>query len=284
MRALRLVAVAVTLGVLGITLFKTRQPRLAGPELSSHAALRRQAPDQTRSAELFRLNANLPSDPALASAYQAINVDYFGGRLPAIGVRWEPRLAEIGPLIAEGFQMDGMTNGRLILLNPALQNDDQQLRRTLCHEVVHVAVKSQTTEEHGPLFQSRLRQLSEQGAFTGTVATEEEKQELHRTVEARTDELKTTVASLRQARSELDAELQRAQAAAPSSPAEAVAEDLRRRNLEDKTIDYNFSVQRHNNAVADLNRLIEQYNLMVSYPDGLDRERLSRRATFAGIK
>ena len=177
--------------------------------------------------------------------------------------------------------MDGMTNGRLILLNPAIQNDDQQLRRTLCHEIVHVAVKGQTTEEHGAVFQNRLRQLSEQGAFTGTVATEEEKQELHRTIETRTDELKKTAVSLRQTRSELDAELQRAQAAAPSSPAEAAAEDLRRRNLQDKTIDYNFSVQRHNNAVTQLNGLIEQYNLMVSYPDGLDRERLAPHALFA---
>ena len=46
------------------------------------------------------LNTNLPSDPELASEYQAINTDYFQGRLPAIGVRWEPRLAEIGPLIS----------------------------------------------------------------------------------------------------------------------------------------------------------------------------------------
>ena len=245
----------MTLGILGIVFFKTRELRLAGPEPSSHAPVRRQAPDQVRSAELFRLNTNLPSDPALASAYQAINIDYFERRLPAIGVRWESRLAEIGPLIAEGFQMDGMTNGRLILLNPALQNDDQQLRRTLCHEIVHVAVKGQTTEEHGPLFQSRLRQLSEQGAFTGTVATEEEKQELHRTVEARTEELKKAVAVLQQTRSEISSDFQR--------------------------IDYNFSVQRHNNAVEDLNRLIEQYNLMVSYPDGLDRERLARRSGFA---
>jgi hypothetical protein len=167
--------------------------------------------------------------------------------------------------------MDGMTNGRYILLNPALQNDDQQLRRTLCHEIVHVAVKGQTAEEHGPIFQSRLRQLSEQGAFTGTVATEEEKQELHRTVEARTDELKKEVAALSQARSELDAEMRSVSA----------AEDVRRRNLEVKTIDYNFSVQRHNNAVEDLNRLIEQYNLMVSYPDGLDRERLAHRTVVA---
>jgi hypothetical protein len=222
---------------------------------SARTPVRPLSPEQTRTQEIFRLNANLPSDPALAAEYQAINTDYFEGRLPAIGIRWEPRLAEIGPMIAAGFQMDGMTDGRLILLNPAIQNDDQQLRRTLCHEIVHVAVKGQTTEEHGPVFQTRLRQLAEQGAFTGTVATEEEKQELQKTIQARIEELKKTAESLRQARSQVSTDLQR--------------------------IDYNFSVQRQNNAVEDLNKLIEEYNLMVSYPDGLDRERLVPRAALA---
>jgi hypothetical protein len=274
----RLLTVLAVLVLLGLALFVSRRP--TGPGTGRSLPDRPASPEQARTQELFRLNANLPSDPALASAYQVINTEYFESRLPAVGIRWEPRLAEIGPLIAAGFQMDGMTNGRLILLNPALQNDDQQMRRTLCHEIVHVAIKGQTAEEHGPLFQSRLRQLAEQGAFTGTVASEEEKQELRGTVAARADELKKSVASLNQARSELDAELQRPQPASPS-PSDAAAEDLRRRNLEIRTIDYNFSVQRHNNGVEDLNRLIEQYNLMVSYPDGLDRERLAHRPVFA---
>jgi hypothetical protein len=253
--ARRRAALVLPLLLLGLTLLVARCSDGPNPGRSSRPPVRPLSPEQARTQELFRLNANVPSDPALASAYQAINVEYFESRLPAIGIRWEPRLAEIGPLIAEGFQMEGMTNGRLILLNPVLQSDEQQLRRTLCHEIVHVAVKGQTTEEHGPLFQSRLRQLSEQGAFTGIVATEEEKQELRRTIETRTDELKKAVASLQQARSQVSSDFQR--------------------------IDYNFSVQRHNNAVEDLNQLIEQYNLMVSYPDGLDRDRLLRRAVVA---
>lgn len=252
----RLTAVGAVLAMLGLSLISARCSGGPGADRSSRAPGRHLSPEQARTEELFRLNTNLPSDPALASAYQAINTDYFEGRLPAIAVRWEPRLAEVGPLIATGFQMDGMTNGRLILLNPALQNDDQQLQRTLCHEIVHVAVKGQTTEEHGPAFQNRLRQLSEQGAFTGTVASEEEKQEMHRTIDGRTEEVKKAAEVLRQARPSVSTDLQR--------------------------IDYNFSVQRQNNAVDDLNRLIEQYNLMVSYPDGLDRERLAPRTALPG--
>jgi SprT-like family protein len=254
----RRAAVVLPLLALGLTLLVSGCSDGRDTGRSSRAAVRALSPEQARGEELFRLNANLPSDPALASAYQAINTGYFEGRLPAIGIRWEPRLSEIGPLIAAGFQMDGMTNGRQILMNPALQNDDEQLRRTLCHEIVHVAVKGQTTEEHGPVFQNRLRQLAEQGAFTGTVATEEEKQELRRTVETRLEELKKEAEGLSRARSEVSSDLQR--------------------------IDYNFSVQRHNNAVEDLNRMIEQYNLMLSYPDGLDRERMIHRPPVAEVR
>ena len=38
-------------------------------------------------------------------------------------------------------------------------------------------------------------------------------------------------------------------------------------------------VRRHKDAVAELNREIDDYNLMVTYPDGLDRERWSRRTS-----
>jgi hypothetical protein len=131
--------------------------------------------------ELLRLNASLPTDPALGSEYQAINTQFFDGRLPAVRIRWEPRLAEVGPLVDAGFRLEGATDGEVILLNPSLEHDDQGFRRTLVHEMVHVAVKDQD-KEHGPAFQDRLRRLSEQGAFVGKVAGEEEKQQLHRSI------------------------------------------------------------------------------------------------------
>ena len=43
--------------------------------------------------------------------------------------------------------------------------------------------------------------------------------------------------------------------------------------------EYNSRVRRLQDAAADFNRLVAQYNLMISYPDGLDEARLARRAT-----
>jgi hypothetical protein len=38
-------------------------------------------------------------------------------------------------------------------------------------------------------------------------------------------------------------------------------------------------VREHNEAVEAFNRDVERYNLMNTYPDGLDRERVRGRAT-----
>ena len=249
--------------------------------------------------ELLRLNANLASDPALASEYQTVNAQYFEHRLPEVRIRWEPRLEEIGPLIAEGFRLEGATDGHVILLNPAIQDDDRQFRRALCHEIVHVAVRGER-DAHGPEFQRWLRQLSADGAFTGMIATEEEKQDLRRTVDTRTGKLEQAMTSLRHASVELNADearLQRdvedlnARTAAANQrqagwPSESEREslDVRRRDLQARAADFNLRVQQHNGSVAELNRLSEQYNLMVSYPDGLDRERVQRRATLEGTR
>ena len=227
---------------------------------------------------MLRLNAQSASDPALAADYQAINTGYFDGRLPAVRIRWEPRLAEVGPLIAEGFRLEGATNGQVILLNPSLQGDDQGFRRTLVHEMVHVATKDQD-QEHGPVFQSRLRQLSEQGAFVGKVATDEEKQELHRAIESGTSELEKAEVALRQARAQLDADTARIQAHPDDPGAPAAVADLQHR------IDlFNSDTLRFNGDVERLNRQIEEYNLMVAYPDGLDRERLAQRTALPGAR
>jgi len=279
LRALRVLALGIFLGIVGVAYLNTRRPAVgpAGPGSPSSAGA--QAPFQARTDEIFRASANLPPDPTLASQYHSINVNYFEGRLPAIPVRWEPRLAEVGPLIAEGFEMDGMTNGRLILLNPSLQEDEEQLRRTLVHEIVHVAIKSQTTEEHGALFQSRLRQLSEQGAFVGTVATEEEKQQLKQSIAARVRDMEKAEVALGQTRTQLDADTARVQAQ-PNDPGRNAAVV----DLQNRADFYNADIQRFNIDVGRLNRMIEDYNLMVAYPDGLDRERLAHRGVLPGAK
>ena len=110
--------------------------------------------------ELMRQNASRAPEPELAEAYETINVRYFDGRLPAVRIRWEEGLDSLGPLIAEGFRLEGLTDGKVILLHPSLQEDARQLRAVLCHEMVHVALR-EGSAAHGPEFQSRLRSLSE---------------------------------------------------------------------------------------------------------------------------
>lgn len=228
-----------------------------GPTRAARAT-RAPAPPPSRSEvkteQLFRLNASLESDPALADEYQSINAQYFSSRLPSVRVRWEPRLDDIGPLIAEGFRLEGVTNGRVVLLHPALQDDAPQLRRVLCHELVHVALADRS-DGHGPRFQTLLRRLSAEGAFEGLVATDEEKADLRASLERRSEEMDRESSRLRAAWSEVDA-----------TDAVRVAE-------------YNSRVHRLRDAAADFDRRGSQYNLMISYPDGLDQERLARRAT-----
>ena len=226
--------------------------------------------EQQRTEEIFRSNENLPSDPDLAREYQAFNAQYFDNRLPAVRLRWEPRLDEVGPLVAEGFRMDGVTNRQLILLNPAIRDNKDEFRRVLSHEMVHVAVVTEQ-QSHGPIFQGYLRQLLDKGAFTGIVATEAEKQERRRYLENREKELEREAASLEQTKTSLEQE-----ARAPAAPVEAINARI---------TDYNAQVRRHNDAVVEFNRDIEEYNQMVSYPDGLDRERLAtNRVPVHGIQ
>ena len=178
-------------------------------------------------------------------------------------LRWESRLDEVGPLIADGFRMGGVTDGRLILLNPAIQGNEDEFRRVLCHEMVHIAVVAEK-DAHGPAFQQYLRQLALRGAFRGIVATEQEKQEKRREIDRKFADLSAQADVLARQKSEIEA-------AANGGTADA--------DLSARRDDYNDRVRRHNDAVIELNRSIDDYNLMVTYPDGLDRERLQRKTS-----
>jgi hypothetical protein len=215
-------------------------------------------PEQARMDDLVRQNEGLASEPTLADAYDTINVQYFDNRLPPVRIRWEEGLDQIGPMIADEFRLEGLTDGKIILLHPALERDPRQLRAVLCHEMVHVALRGRP-HAHGPEFQARLRALAEGGAFDGVVATDEEKQQLKASLEARTAALAKELSDLRDAEARIVAE-------APNLPREA---------LQDRTWEHNKRVRQHNQSVNEFNRLVTQYNAMVTYPDGLDRERLS---------
>ncbi len=210
---------------------------------------------------LMRQNASRPSEPELVDAYATINARHFDGRLPPVRIRWEAGLDTIGPLIADGFRLEGLTDGQVILLHPALQEDPRQLRAVLCHEMVHVALRDRP-EAHGPEFQSRLRALADRGAFEGVVATDEEKQALKRSLDTRTADLAREATALRDAQARLESD----------------APGLAREVLQDQVWEYNKRVRRHNEEVEDFNRLVAEYNAMITYPDGLDRERLAGKA------
>lgn len=193
-------------------------------------------PDASRMRQIFDINKGMASDPDLAQAYDDLNVQYFDDGLPKnVSIRWDDRLADVGPTIADGFRLEGMTDGRMILINPAIQRDRAEFRRTLCHEMVHVQVWGRDAA-HGAAFQQALRAVWERGAFSGLLATDEEKDQLHDV--------------LRRLSERIGAEER------DRTPA---------------------GVSRVNASLAEYNRLVERYNLMISYPDGLDRERLAQR-------
>ena len=211
------------------------------------------APDEARSAQLFDRNRGMPSDPDLATEYEQLNLDYFKNILPAAAsVRWESGLADLGPMIAENFNVLGLTDGTQILLNPLVERDRDQRRRALCHEMVHMAVWKQDSG-HGPVFQSQLRHLAELGAFKGIVSTDEERD--------------AALAALKQKRIALEAEERALQADRESLD----------RTTQAAVDAFNERVRRQKEGAAEYNHLVEQYNLMVSYPDGLARERLAPR-------
>jgi hypothetical protein len=212
------------------------------------------APDESRSAQLFDRNRSMPADPDLAVEFEQINLDYFKNILPSgTSVRWETGLADLGPLISDNFSVLGLTNGSQILLNPVVERDRDQRRRALCHEMVHMAVWRQD-QAHGPVFQEQLRHLAELGAFKGIVSTDEERDEMLAKLKQKRLALEAEDKSLRSDRESLD---RTSQAAVDA---------------------FNERVRRQTDGAAEYNHLVEQYNLMVSYPDGLARERLATRA------
>jgi hypothetical protein len=212
------------------------------------------APDETRSGQLFDRNRGMPSDPDLAAEYEQLNLDYFKNVLPLrTSVRWESGLADLGPLIADNFSVLGLTDGSQILLNPVVERDRDQRRRALCHEMVHMAVWVED-KAHGPVFQNRLRDLAGLGAFKGIVSTDEERDATLETLTRKRTALEAAERALVSDRESLD---RTSQAAVDA---------------------FNARLRRHQDEMSEYNHLVEQYNLMVSYPDGLARERLKLRA------
>ena len=263
---------------------------------SAAAAL---APHEMLQRELLRRNAAETGDPALAAKFADLNARHFQGALPAIPVRWEPRLADVGARAVPPFTLQGMY-GRIgtravILLDPSLRGDPAALARVLSHEMVHASLASSgegrdDSSEHGPAFQAVLRRLAAEGAFEGVLATDEERMNLRTWLTAEssrlegerelmsrlTDELHAERGAVEGALADLGARIAAAHAAGAGGPTEAdvTAATARRDAYNQRAIDVTDRAARDREDLEHFNREVERYNLMLAYPDGLDARAL----------
>jgi len=234
-------------------------------------------PVQARQYQILHQDIDQPGDPELMTLFQTINRGHFAGRLPAMAVRWEPALAAIGAGVSDDFTLEGMFGhvGKkpIILINPAIRATAGALDRVLCHEMVHAYLYSigDDTTNHGPAFKAELKRLSSEGAFEGIAATDDEKTELRAWLDAESarldadrkevDEVGAAIATERE-------EIARALALASESGAAAL--EQRRDEFNQRVIELNARIDRGRDALAHFNDEVARYNLMLSYPDGMD--------------
>ena len=203
-----------------------------------------QSAADARQKEILRENLGRPSDPALARRFAELNAKHFAQALPAMPVIWEPRLAEVGALAGPNVTLLGVFgqsgDRSAILLDPSLKNDAEGLDRALCHEMVHAylfTTLGDSTTNHGESFQAVLRRLSSEGAFVGIPASAQERADLRAwldTEKARLDAEHKAIAGVR-------------------DPAEFSSRSALFYTAQD-----------------EFNRQVARYNLMVSYPDGMN--------------
>ena len=227
------------------------------------------SPAEIRQTAILRDNLDKAADPGLVGLYVEINTRHFGGALPPMPVRWEPRLAEIGALAGRHFTLEGMF-GRVgartvILLHPNLLPDIDALERALSHEMVHARLffLGDTTTDHGPAFRAELKRLADEGAFKGIASTEEERGQLRAWLDAETIRIKSEREALEQLGPELAREREAVERAVDVARARRDAYNLRAEAANTRTAAFN-------EALAEYNAQVKRYNLMISYPDGMD--------------
>jgi len=242
------------------------------------------------SAEQAILDAsrNKAGDLALNALFDQLNTRHFAAQLPAAQVVWEEALdrLDIGDT-----RLNGMTDGRIILLKPALEADDAEVRRTLCHEMVHVKLIAEGTRAtaHDDRFQDELRRVFEDGCFHAILASAEEKTSLKAWIDAERTRLDAARAQVDAQGAAIKLETDRvdrtfadlnerisvANAAGSGwpSPHETEAAERQRTALNDSILAYNGLVAARERDQARFNEAVERYNLMLAYPDGLAEDR-----------
>jgi len=260
----------------------------AGPAPSPIA----RTPAEVREDEIVAQDAVRSGDPALNAEYQEINERYFGNELPSMPVLWEARLTEVGRLLAENPRLDGLAALRdgtpFILINPVVLREPGQLRRTLCHEMVHqyLFIRGDLTTKHGPAFQRMLQRLLEEGAFVGNWASDGERASLKAWLDRESTrlngekpELDRMRESIERDREELDGQVnalnQRISSANREGsgwPSNEEVESVKsRREIFNRVLDnYRNRVETYRADAMRFNAQANRYNSMVSYPNGLD--------------
>jgi hypothetical protein len=298
--ALTVVVAVWMIGGLGLAAFagwRAWREGSGGGAAAADEAREAMSPADRRQQEILQTNVNQPGDPILGARFQEINAKYFGAALPAMAVRWEPALAEVGALAQDGLTLEGMFghvgSRRVILLNPALQADARAIDRALCHEMVHAhlhAIGDDSTR-HGAAFQTVLARLAKAGAFEGIAAGDDERRNLRAWLDAesaRLDDERRAVEGIgdeiSRERAELDAAIAafnaRAQeSGAAQSAADAGALEQRRQRFNERVISMNERLDRDRGDLEHFNREVARYNLMMAYPDGLDEESVVRVKT-----
>ena len=309
-RRLDLKSLTIFLVVVGIILYNAWHDSVRQPTQSTEptgvTVPATTTPAEAKKQEIVDQDAGKLGNPELNNDYQEVNARYFGNKLPEIPVLWEPKLEEVGPLVGKDYIEKGLAsrNPELILLNPTVRPDQAELRRVLCHEMVHIYLFTigDMKTDHGPAFQGELSRLSRAGAFQGIPATEDEKLTLRswlnnqkRKLHAESVELKRKNTELDRAGEEIDRQQklveqehdglnlritlanERRNGWPTEDEIDAFKAKCRMLNqrIDDfkaKVAVFNASVANHNATLKKYNHEAWRYNLMMAYPDGLDED------------
>jgi hypothetical protein len=171
-----------------------------------------------------------------------------------------------------------------------LKNDAEALDRALCHEMVHAYLFTlgDTSTDHGEAFQAVLHRLSSEGAFVSLAASPEERARLRAWLDEESARLDAERQSLETAGPELEREraaieeavaAMNARASAAAASGLGVPSDQEVAALNTRRDEYNRRAESMNHrslefrlAQEAFNREVARYNLMVTYPDGLDED------------
>ena len=240
---------------------------------------------------MLEASRDRPGNSDLGLLFNQLNAKHFEGRLPTVKVMWD---ADLDRLDEGDYRLNGMTDGKIILLKAALKDDDGDVRRTLCHEMVHVKFLAEGNKStaHDAAFQNELRRIFDDGCFPAFWATPEEKASLQvwidaeRTrldaarvqAEAQLAALKLETERVERMVAELNDRIRVANAAGSGwpSPEETATAQRERTALNDSITAYNGVLATNEKDYAKFNEAVQRYNLMMSYPDGLAEDRAKR--------